>query len=148
MRSILAVLALGGHSKGPGQGGEAGPHRPGPAGVVQEPPRPPYPVTPDPIPHPLQPPAGTSGARSAGYGVSPGSWVLPRGTPLYYPPWYTHPVYPPWYTRPAPPFCASCTPRHGTTGTCTYDRFELVQGEPRGLEYTKVSGSQTGYTRG
>ena len=28
-----------------------------------------------------------------------------------------------------------------TTGTCTYDRFDLGVGEPRGLEYRRVSGS-------
>ena len=35
-----------------------------------------------------------------------------------------------------------------TTGTCTYDRFEHVQGEPRGPEHTRVSGSQAGLYTG
>ena len=30
------------------------------------------------------------------------------------------------------------TPPRGTPGTCTYDRFEDVQGEPRGVEYRQV----------
>ena len=30
------------------------------------------------------------------------------------------------------------------TGACTYDRFETRVGEPRGVEYRQVSGSQTG----
>ena len=58
---------------------------------------------------------------------------------------YTHPVIP----RPVHPSCptpSSCTtpPCSVTTGTCTYDRFESPVGEPRGVEYTHVSGSRAG----
>ena len=66
----------------------------------------------------------------------------------------THPVYPPWYTSRTPRVTAARVHRQrGTPGTCTYDRFRLVQGEPRGAEYTRVLGSHAcilplvGFTR-
>ena len=31
-----------------------------------------------------------------------------------------------------------------TTGTCTYDRFDTLVGEPRGIEHSRYIGSQAG----
>ena len=94
-------------------------------------------------------------APCRGYGPAPlggwtlrlsdlGSWVVP-GIATLVPTRYTHPVYPPRH----PPDTArrahpGPTTVHGTLRTCTYDRFRPVLGEPRGVEYSAVSGSQTG----
>ena len=63
-----------------------------------------------------------------------GGWVVPL-------PWY--PVYHPPVTHLArtPGTHLTCTPRPtggmpGTTGTCTYDRFQWSQGGPRGVKRT------------
>ena len=85
---------------------------------------------------PLQGPTGPASL----YGLAPrakrAGWVYPR---------ITHPVYPPC-THPArtagpvdqhgrrPARCTMTV--DGTTGTCTYDRFEDALGEPRGVEHT------------
>ena len=62
---------------------------------------------------------------------------------------YTHPGYPPVYpsqagtqapVRRAVPHVPRC---RGVTGTCTYGCFDTTVGEPRGIEYTPVSGSRT-----
>ena len=96
------------------------------------------------VPHPLQPPAGASGARSAG-NCPCGCWTWHVGTPRI-----THPVYPPGYTHPGTRLgphtddlssCMHHTTVRGTTGACTYGRFWSTVGEPRGIEYRRVSGS-------
>ena len=60
----------------------------------------------------------------------------------------THPLYPSLgqYRARRPARTSTCTVLmygYGTTGTCTYDTFDLVLGEPRGVEYRRVSGSLT-----
>ena len=89
-------IGQGGHSKGPGQGGDQGSPT-GPAGWSRSRPRPT--VTPELQDHPLRAPAGPYGARSAVLDLSPSSWVVPGSTPSLYPPGiptlYTHPGYTP-----------------------------------------------------
>ena len=82
-------------------------------------------------------------------------WYLgPRGSgplalgDLVLPTRYTHPVHPCLYPGPVhPPDQCTVWTMHGTTGTCTYDRFETRVGEPRGIGTHPYSGSQAGYTR-
>ena len=94
--------------------------------------------------HPLQPLQGFRGPlRWSGHllAAKRAGWVYPGITLPG-----THPVYPPRYTHPGtPPFCASCTPVLGTTGTCTYDRFREVVGEPRGSRTHVLYGSLEQY---
>ena len=93
---------------------------------------------------PPTPAPWASGARFAAGFAPRGGWVVLRySTPI------THPVYPtlvhppgtPWYTDPA--MNMQCQ-AGGSPRACTYDRFDLVVGEPRGIEYMPVSGSRTG----
>ena len=78
-------------------------------------------------------PARDTSARADG-------WL---GMSRYYPPGIPHPgttpVYPPWYHPPAPHVTAARVHHgRGATGTCTYDSFEHVVGEPRGVEHSRV----------
>ena len=94
-------------------------------------------------PHPLQPLAGAYGARFAGIYLSSSSVVGYRYTPPR-----THPSpIPVPSTRPYRTPCTACSSVLLVPGTCTYDRFWDVLGEPRGLEHTAVSGSRTGLLR-
>ena len=146
MRSNLAVIARGAQS--PTREGLRGRTDRAPQGWVGDwagalrdrvqDVRHPVPTTPGPC-RPLR-------ARFAGTGhlleqLDPGRWA----------PGITHPVYPPGPTlaiparhHPGPPHvtAARVHREYGTTGTCTYDRFEGPVGEPRGMEHTPVSGSQ------
>ena len=122
----------GGYSRGPAPGRAPGETDRAPQGWVQGRPPPPY-STPGPIPTHSSP-CRASGARFAGMGTSPGSWVVPR--------YSTHPVP----TQSPYPCCtpsrAQCSLHvHGAR----YSRFWRSVGEPRGLEYRRVSGSQAGY---
>ena len=91
--------------------------------------------------HPLRPPAGVYGARSA---VSLdhlavyvlGSWArhYPPGIPTRLP---TLVPYPPWYTLPA----LAVIVMHSHRDT----RYWTPVGEPRGVEHTPVLGSLAGY---
>ena len=79
-----------------------------------------------------------------------GGWVV---LPLYTHPGIPTRLYPPWYHTPYPPTSMLYRhpvdhPRHRAPGTCTYDRFDHVVGEPRGIEYTPVSGSRAGLVYG
>ena len=58
----------------------------------------------------------------------PGSWVVPGIAPSQYP------VYYPPGTHPVPAQHRAHPSRHGAyvVGTCTYDRFQEAQGDPRG----------------
>ena len=93
--------------------------------------------------HPLQPLWGFRGPlrclRTLQLG-SPGGWVVPR----YSPPWYPPSPHPPGTTHRRT--AAHCRPSTAP-GTCTYDRFRPVVGEPRGCRTHLVSGSQTGLYR-
>ena len=79
-----------------------------------------------------------AGLRSSGWlGWAP---VLPTRLPTR----YTHPVYPPRQQQGEAAAAVHCRCHAaGTTGACTYDRFEQGVGEPRGVEYRGVSGSQS-----
>ena len=77
-----------------------------------------------------------------------GTLRLGRYWTRYYPPGVPTRYTPPWY----PPdshdmHTAADRDQYGTTETCTYDRFDIVLGEPRGAEYSRVSGSQAGLMR-
>ena len=95
-----------------------------------------------PAPDPPTPAPWASGARSAGLGLllsarSVGGWetpYYPPGIPTLYPPGIPTLVHPPAYTSSV----AHHADGHGTTGTCTYDRFWNTVGEPRGMEYRGV----------
>ena len=134
MRSNLALLARRRHFKGSCTGRGPRP-RPGPQGGTGARP-PPHEVT-----HPLQPLAGASGARFAGYlwgGLF--SWL---GTD----PGITHPVYPPGThpgSAPTPPVHCRYVGRSGVPGMPDSCFWEPV-GEPRGVEYSPFSGSLAGY---
>ena len=79
-------------------------------------------------------PPGASGARSAVSGTLLEQSGTPLGStpvlPTLVPTQYTHPG-----TPQAPPHVTAARVHHGhrVTGTCTYDRFQTVQGEPRGI---------------
>ena len=72
-------------------------------------------------------------------------WDPPRAkrlgsTPCTHPP-YTHPVYPPCIPTPVHPpdmHTAADRDQYGTSGTCTYDRFQDLVGEPRGVRTQPV----------
>ena len=83
----------------------------------------------DPPDHPLQPPAGTYGARSAVRRVLAAGLVVPG---IALPP--THPVpYPIPSTRPYTPVLGVPETVYGSSGTGAYGRFWDTVGEPRGL---------------
>ena len=84
-------MAVGGHSKGPVQGGLAGPDRPGPGGVVQGPSPPTVHVAPGTQSPPTPGPVGLPGPAPLGLGTSPSTW-LGTGITLYYPPGIPTPV--------------------------------------------------------
>ena len=136
-------MALGGHSEGPGTGKAHRVGLTGPAGWSQEPPRPPYPVAPAAPSHPLQPP-GLPGPASL-LGLLPGQLGTP---PVWYPGIPTRITHPYTHTPylPMPVHHCMCTlpAVRGVGGTYTYGRFRRSVGEPRGLEYTLVSGSRAG----
>ena len=97
--------------------------------------------------HPLRPLLGAYGARFA---VIPSAWcrTLVHG---YYPPWYP-PGIPTRYTHPACTQPPSARHAHRpampvSPRACTNDRFWDTVGEPRGVEYTAVSGSRAGLYR-
>ena len=85
-------------------------------------------------------PAGLPGPlRCHGPLLEQRGWVY-----RYYPP-YTHPVYPPGIpTLPAPRTMYPPLARTRAPRACTYGSFREAVGEPRGVEYSLVSGSQTG----
>ena len=88
-------------------------------------------------------PYRASGARFAG---SASAFQVAGCTRITLP--CTHPApYP--STPPVGPYrCRThCRVQYGSLGACTYDRSGPVLGEPRGAEYTAVSGSQAGLYR-
>ena len=112
----------------PGQGGVRRDPT-GPAGWSWE--LPPSPSAPELHNPPTPAPAGLPGPAALVVDLSPGSWL---GTGITPP---DHPVYPPCIpTRYRPPLPHGSHVTAGTVsgarGTCTYDRFWRVVGEPRG----------------
>ena len=93
------------------------------------------------VTHPLQPPAGASGARFAGYCLRlRAGWVPGIALPL--PTRIPHPgTIPSPYTTP----CMACSSVLLCPRACTYGCFWTRVGEPRGPEYSQLSGSQAGY---
>ena len=65
-------------------------------------------------------------------------WVYRYYPPLYPPQSHTHPVYPPWY----PP---ALHVRHAGTD-CSYTRFGMPVGEPRGSRTHPYIDLRAGYT--
>ena len=89
---------------------------------------------------PLQAPAGPYGPASLDHAPLYGGWVVPGITIPY-----THPVpIPQYHTPPVHPCTPTTSPRDRAPRACTYDSFEDTVGEPRGVEYSQVSGSRTG----
>ena len=88
--------------------------------------------------HPLRLPAGAYGARFAVMGPPLAAGLGARVYPSPYPP---SPIPTPGTPTYSPPSTARCS----VSGTCTYDRFWHVVGEPRGSRTQPVFRSQTGY---
>ena len=111
--------------------------RPGPEGgtmPVQPPVRPSSQVP------PLRP-CRASGPAPLYLGPLPEQHGWVPGIPSLLPTRYTHPVHPPgMHQLHGTPSARTA----GTLGTCTYDRFEVNVGEPRGVEHSLISGSRAG----
>ena len=92
------------------------------------------PTTPD---HPLQPLQGFRGPLRCP--VLLGTSARWLGSTPVYPPWYP-PSHTPPNTHPGTPhvMAARVHREYGTPGTCTYDRFWDVVGEPRGVEHSPL----------
>ena len=112
-------------SRVPDREGTAG-DRPGPKGGLGA--CPPSPVRPSYSDHPLQP-CGLPGPAPLSLYLSSSSWLGTRYTPPS-----THPLYPSQVpTRCTAPLDVAAVGYWVSLGACTYDRFEDVLGEPRGL---------------